>query len=88
MLQLITAMSELGAGTRGSSLGYAAIRSASFSIQPKFFRALQPRKVQTNNALLYRHPETPYGKRIRGIVRMTAEFQLSWPRPWTTVSFR
>ncbi len=70
MLQLITAMSELGAGTRGSSLGYAAIRSASFSIQPKFFRAVQPRKVQTNNALLYRHPETPYGKRIRGIVRM------------------
>ena len=70
MLQLITAMSELGAGTRGSSLGYAAIRSASFRIQPKFFRSLQPRKVQTNNALLYRHPETPYGKRIRGIVRM------------------
>ena len=70
MLQLITAMSELGAGTRGSSLGYAAIRGASFHIQPKFFRSLAPRKVQTNNALLYRHPESPYGKRIRGIVRM------------------
>ena len=70
MLQLITAMSELGAGTRGSSLGYAAIRGASFRVQPKFFRSLAPRKVQTNNALLYRHPESPYGKRIRGIVRM------------------
>ncbi len=70
MLQLITAMSELGAGTRGSSLGYAAIRGASFHLQPKFFRSLAPRKVQTNNALLYRHPESPYGKRIRGIVRM------------------
>ena len=70
MIQIITAMSELGAGTRGASLGYAAIRSASLSLEPRFFRKYIPRKVETNNALLFEHVNTPYGKRIKGIVRM------------------
>lgn len=70
MIQIITAMSELGAGTRGASLGYAAIRSASLSVEPRFFRKYIPRKVETSNSLLFDHVNTPYGKRIKGIVRM------------------
>lgn len=70
MIQIITAMSELGAGTRGASLGYAAIRSASLTTEPRFFRKYIPRKVETSNSLLFEHVNTPYGKRIKGIVRM------------------
>jgi arginase len=70
MIQIITAMSELGAGTRGASLGYAAIRSASLTAEPRFFRKYIPRKVETSNSLLFEHVNTPYGKRIKGIVRM------------------
>lgn len=70
MIQMITAMSELGAGTRGASIGYAAIRSASLNSDPRFFRKYTPKKVETNNALLFEHVNSPYGRRIKGIVRM------------------
>lgn len=70
MIQLINAPSELGAGTRGASLGYDAIKTASLHVDPTFFKRHEPIKVETANNLLFEHVDNPYGKRIKGVVKM------------------
>lgn len=70
MIQLINAPSELGAGTRGASLGYEAIKTASLHVDPTFFKRHEPIKVETANNLLFEHVDNPYGKRIKGVVKM------------------
>ncbi len=70
MIQLINAPSELGAGTRGASLGYDAIKTASLHSDPTFFKRYKPMEVETANELLFEHVDNPYGKRIKGVVRM------------------
>jgi arginase len=63
-------MSELGAGTRGASLGLDAIRIASFKLNPRFFKKVQVRKVPNENHMLFEEVTTPYAKRLDGVVRM------------------
>ncbi|KAB2814281.1 arginase [Phaeocystidibacter luteus] len=70
MIQLINAPSELGAGTRGASLGYKAIKTASLHVDPTFFKRYEPIDVETANNLLFEHVDNPYGKRIKGVVKM------------------
>lgn len=70
MIQLISAPSELGAGTRGASLGYEAMKIASLHSDPTFFKRYAPIKVATANNLLFEHVDNPYGKRIKGVVKM------------------
>lgn len=70
MIQIINAPSELGAGTRGASLGYEAIKTASLHTDPTFFKRYKPIEVETANELLFEHVDNPYGKRIKGVVRM------------------
>lgn len=70
MIQLISAASELGAGTRGASLGYEAMKTASLHVDPKFFKHYKPVVVETANELLFEHVDNPYGKRIKGVVKM------------------
>lgn len=70
MIQIISSMSELGAGKRGSSLGLEAIRTASFKTRPTFFKKYRVKKVETVNGLLYKYADNPYGKRIEGIVKV------------------
>jgi arginase len=70
MIQIISSMSELGAGKRGASLGMEAIRVASFKYRPTFFKKYRIKKVETVNGLLYKYADNPYGKRIEGIVKV------------------
>lgn len=63
-------MSELGAGTRGASLGFEAIRLASLKSNPSFFKKNKVLKVNPHNELLHSHVANPFGKRIKGIVKM------------------
>lgn len=70
MIQLINAPSEIGAGTRGASLGFEAMKTASLHVDPTFFKRYKPKKVETANNLLFEHADNPYGKRIKGVVKM------------------
>ncbi len=63
-------MSELGAGTRGSSAGLKALQAASFTSNPRFFLENKIEHVEDVNDLLYAHSNNPFGKRIEGIVKM------------------
>ncbi|MFN3951209.1 MAG: arginase [Thermaurantimonas sp.] len=67
-IRLISIMSELGAGTRGASLGLDAMRIASFKLNPKFFKKYKVEEVKHLNNMLFEEDNTPYAKRLDGIV--------------------
>lgn len=69
-IKLIEVPSEIGAGTRGASLGIEAIKIAALDFMSNFFNNFPSEKVATENGLLYEPIETPYAKRIRGIATM------------------
>lgn len=69
-IKLIEVPSEIGAGTRGASLGIEAIKIAALDFMSNFFNNFPSEKVTTENGLLYEPIETPYAKRIRGIATM------------------
>lgn len=69
-------MSELGAGTRGSSLGIDAIQVASLKYKPEFFHERAIRSVKTLNPRLFRKDKMRYAKRLDGIAQMYQ--QISW----------
>lgn len=70
MVQLIGVMSELGAGTRGASLGLDAMRIASYKIDQKFFLQHKVIHVPHENHLLFEDVRMPYAKRLDGISTM------------------
>ena len=69
-MQLISIMSELGAGTRGSSLGFDAIRIASLRTDIDFFSKYDIKEVTTINRRLHKDPTQDFAKRIFGIAEM------------------
>ena len=69
-IQLIEVPSEIGAGTRGASLGVEAIKIAALDFMSNFFIHFPSEKVPTENKLLFEPIESPYAKRIKGIVTM------------------
>ena len=77
MVRLISVMSELGAGTRGASLGLEAMRAASYSVDPDFFKKYSPLTVKNENDLLQKHVDNIYGKRIRGVLKMYRKISAS-----------
>ncbi len=66
-IKLIEIPSEIGAGTRGASLGIEAIKIAALDFMSNFFIHFPSEKVATENKLLYEPIESPYAKRIKGI---------------------
>ena len=66
-IKLIEVPSEIGAGTRGASLGVEAIRIAALDFMSNFFIHFPSEKITTENKLLYEPIESPYAKRIKGI---------------------
>jgi len=66
-IKLIEVPSEIGAGTRGASLGVDAIKIAALDFMSNFFIHFPSEKIQTENKLLYEPIESPYAKRIKGI---------------------
>ncbi len=69
-IKLIEVPSEIGAGTRGASLGIEAIKIAALDFMSNFFIHFPSEKIPTENKLLYEPIESPYAKRIKGIARM------------------
>ncbi len=69
-IKIIEVRSEIGAGTRGASLGADAIKIAALDYMSSFFVNFPTEAVETENRLLYEPVESPYAKRIKGILTM------------------
>ncbi|MEN9569636.1 MAG: hypothetical protein RL172_867 [Bacteroidota bacterium] len=69
-IKLIEVPSEIGAGTRGASLGVDAIKIAALDFMSNFFIHFPSEKIEVENHLLYEPIQSPYAKRIQGINNM------------------
>jgi arginase len=69
-IKLIEVPSEIGAGTRGASLGIEAIKIAALDFMSNFFIHFPSEKIETENHLLYEPIQSPYAKRINGILNI------------------
>ncbi len=69
-IKLIEVPSEIGAGTRGASLGVEAIKIAALDFMSNFFIHFPSEKVSAENKLLFEPIESPYAKRIKGVAAM------------------
>ncbi len=69
-IKLIEVPSEIGAGTRGASLGIDAIKIAALDFMSNFFVHFPSEKIESLNNLLFEPIQSPYGKRIQGVVTM------------------
>lgn len=69
-IKLIEVPSEIGAGTRGASLGVEAIKIAALDFMSSFFIHFPSEKVPCENHLLFEPITSPYAKRIKGIHTM------------------
>jgi arginase len=71
-IRIIEVKSEIGAGTRGASLGPDAIKIAALDFMSDFFLRFPTESVETENRLLFEPVDSPYAKRIRGLVPLYA----------------
>ena len=69
-IKIIEVGSEIGAGTRGASLGIDAIKIAALDFMSSFFVNFPSEIVETENRLLYEPVASPYAKRIQGLCTM------------------
>ena len=69
-IKLIEVPSEIGAGTRGASLGVDAIKIAALDFMSNFFVHFPSEKIETQNELLFEPIHSPYAKRIQGVLNM------------------
>ena len=69
-IKLIEVPSEIGAGTRGASLGVDAIKIAALDFMSNFFVHFPSEKIEVENKLLFEPIQSPYAKRIQGMVTM------------------
>lgn len=69
-IKLIEVPSEIAAGTRGASLGIDAIKIAALDFMSNFFIHFPSEKIPHENKLLHEPIESPYAKRINGVVSM------------------
>ena len=69
-IKLIEVPSEIGAGTRGASLGVDAIKIAALDYMSNFFVHFPCESIPVENRLLYEPIRSPYAKRISGLVTM------------------
>ena len=69
-IKLIEVPSEIGAGTRGASLGIDAIKIAALDFMSNFFVHFPSEKIESENRLLFEPIHSPYAKRIGGVLNM------------------
>lgn len=69
-IKLIEVPSEIGAGTRGASLGIDAIKIAALDFMSNFFVHFPSEKIDVENNLLFEPIQSPYAKRISGVLTM------------------
>ncbi len=66
-IKLIEVKSEIGAGTRGASMGVDAIKIAALDFGSTFFKKFKAVEVPTENHLLLEPVVNDYAKRIKGV---------------------
>ena len=69
-IRFIEVRSEIGAGTRGSSLGLDAIKIAALNAGDFMFNTIHSVEIPNENYLLFENEGSPYAKRIEGIYRL------------------
>ncbi|MBP1651211.1 MAG: Arginase/agmatinase/formiminoglutamase [Bacteroidetes bacterium] len=69
-IKIIEVKSEIGAGTRGASLGVEAIKIAALDFMSNFFVHFPTETIETENKLLFEPIESPYAKRIKGTLTL------------------
>lgn len=69
-IKIIEVRSEIGAGTRGASLGIDAIKIAALDFMSSLFTNFPTENVPDENRLLYEPVASPYAKRIAGVYTM------------------
>lgn len=69
-LKIIEVKSELGAGTRGASLGVDAVKIAALDYGSRFFKQYKSVEVPNENHLLLESVGSPHAKRISGVLTM------------------
>lgn len=81
-MKMIEVKSELGAGTRGASLGPDALKIASLEQGSNFFGKFKRKEIRDSSLLLFKNPVRTHAKRIRGIMK----YSRNWPARYTTKS--
>ncbi len=76
-IKLIEVPSEIGAGTRGASLGVDAIKIAALDFMSNFFVHFPSEKIEAENNLLFEPIQSPYAKRLNGVLIMTERISKS-----------
>lgn len=66
-IQILSVMSELGAGTRGASLGMQALWVACLNKKSSFLKDFEIKHIEVENDRLIEESDTPYAKQIVGI---------------------
>lgn len=69
-IKILEVRSEIGAGTRGASLGVDAIKIAALDFMSNLFVNFPSEVIETENKLLYEPVASPYAKRIQGVHNM------------------
>lgn len=69
-IKIVEVKSEIGAGTRGSSMGVDAIKIAALDFGSPFFKRFKSVEVQNENNLLLEPVVHDYAKRIKGIYNL------------------
>ncbi|MBL7944268.1 MAG: arginase family protein, partial [Flavobacteriales bacterium] len=69
-IRLIEVPSEVGAGTRGASLGIEAVKIAALDFRSNFFKTYRSIVIPNDNQALYGNPGTRYAKHIRSVLKM------------------
>jgi len=69
-LKIIEVKSEIGAGTRGASMGVEAMKIASLDLNSDFFKQYESVEVENVNDLLFDGAKHKFGKFIDGVMIM------------------
>ena len=67
-IRFVEVKSEVGAGTRGASMGPDAIKIAAIEYGSTLFKKIDSVEVQTENLSLFESPGSPYAKRIKSLL--------------------
>ncbi len=69
-VKIIEVKSEIGAGTRGASMGPDAIRIAALDYGSNLFKVEETIQVPVDNSILFDSPGSLYAKRIKGLITL------------------
>lgn len=72
-VRLIEAASEIGAGTRGTSMGMAALRVAAWKLGSELFGHAEESILRDANDVLYEDDKSPNAHHIDGLIRFESD---------------